>query len=95
MPTATVTSKGQITIPAEVREALKLKPGEKVAFFAAENDEFVVRRVGSIMDLEGCLAGIEVPKTDTEMNELLHRHAMELDDATKSGARATADEEAA
>jgi AbrB family looped-hinge helix DNA binding protein len=33
MPTATVTSKGQITIPVEVREALKLKPGEKVIFF--------------------------------------------------------------
>ena len=32
MPTATVTSKGQITIPREVRQALGLRPGDRVAF---------------------------------------------------------------
>ena len=30
MPTAKVTSKGQITIPIEVRKALKLKAGDKI-----------------------------------------------------------------
>lgn len=29
---ATITSKGQVTIPAEVRKALGLKPRDKVAF---------------------------------------------------------------
>jgi AbrB family looped-hinge helix DNA binding protein len=29
---ATVTSKGQITIPAEVRKALGLRPGDRVVF---------------------------------------------------------------
>lgn len=95
MPTATVTSKGQITIPAAVREALGLNAGERVIFFPGENGEFIVRRVGSVMELEGCLEGIEVPKTDAEMNELLHRRASELDEATKSGARQAADGEAA
>jgi antitoxin PrlF len=32
MPTATLTSKGQTTIPREVREFLKLKPGDKLEF---------------------------------------------------------------
>ena len=32
MPEATVTSKGQITIPAEVRRRLGLKPGDRVDF---------------------------------------------------------------
>lgn len=29
---ATVTAKGQVTIPAEIRKALGLKPGDKAAF---------------------------------------------------------------
>ena len=32
MPVATLTSKGQITIPAEVRQALGLTRGERVDF---------------------------------------------------------------
>ena len=37
MPTATVTSKGQITIPQAVRERLRLKAGDRVDFvFSAE-----------------------------------------------------------
>ena len=37
MPTATVTSKGQITIPQPVRERLRLKAGDRVDFvFSAE-----------------------------------------------------------
>jgi antitoxin PrlF len=32
MPTATLTSKGQTTIPREVREFLKLKTGDKLEF---------------------------------------------------------------
>ena len=45
---AKITSKGQITIPAEVRRMLGLKPGDKVAFehmaqgaiFVRKADEF-------------------------------------------------------
>ena len=32
MATATLTSKGQITIPAEVREALRVDTGDRVEF---------------------------------------------------------------
>ena len=84
MPTATVTSKGQITIPIEVREALNLKTGEKVIFFPGEDGEFIVRRVGSILEMAGCLAGLDVPKTDEEMNQFLADYAAELDEASKS-----------
>ena len=32
MPAATLTSKGQITIPKQLREALGLKPGDCISF---------------------------------------------------------------
>lgn len=37
MSTATVTSKGQITIPKEVRDALGLETGHRVAFWLRED----------------------------------------------------------
>jgi AbrB family looped-hinge helix DNA binding protein len=92
---AKVTSKGQITIPRQVRDAMGLKATEKVAFFEVEDGEFIVRRVGSIMEMEGCLAGFAAPKTDEEMNRLISAYAAELDEATKSGATALRDGELA
>jgi antitoxin PrlF len=32
MPAATLTSKGQITVPKDVREALGVRPGDRLAF---------------------------------------------------------------
>ena len=70
--------------------------GAKVMIFKDAFGNFVMRpRTGSIMDLEGCLAGYAVPKTDEEMNGLLHDRAAELDDATKSGTHLHSDDEAA
>jgi antitoxin PrlF len=92
---AKVTSKGQVTIPAEVRSAMGLTPGEKIVFFKRENGEFIVRKVGSILDLAGCLSGFDVPKSDEEMNQMLADRAAVLDDATKSNATPVSDGEAA
>jgi antitoxin PrlF len=94
---AKITSKGQITIPQEVRDALGAKPGDKVAFLPGLDGEFRMRRVGSIDDLYGCLAGYagEAPKTNRELNELMGTYAAELDEATKSGAQKQSDGEAA
>jgi antitoxin PrlF len=93
---AKITSKGQITVPIEVRKAMGLKPGSKVLFFQDAEGDFVMRaRTGSVMDLRGCLAGFDVPKTDEEMNELIHQHALEVDEATKTNVRQVSDGEAA
>jgi antitoxin PrlF len=42
MPSATVTSKGQITIPAEVRNKLGLDPGDRVQFVETREGEFSI-----------------------------------------------------
>jgi len=90
MPTATVTSKGQITIPIEVRKALNLKAGDRLDFFQTKDgDYFVQPNTGSIMDMEGILKKLGyVPDGFTvsieDMNETVLDHAAELDRMTMS-----------
>lgn len=46
MPTSTLTSRGQTTIPKSIREALRLRPGDQVEFIL-EDDQVVLRRAGA------------------------------------------------
>jgi AbrB family looped-hinge helix DNA binding protein len=58
MASATVTSKGQITIPAKVREALGLDPGDRVEFVETGKREFsIVPATGSVRELKGLFRG--------------------------------------
>ncbi len=43
MTTATVTSKGQITIPVKVRQALNLEAGDRIAFELTPTGEFIFK----------------------------------------------------
>ena len=49
---ATVTTKGQVTIPKSVRDHLKIKPYDKVDFFL-EGDRAVLTPVKTLKDLRG------------------------------------------
>ena len=72
MSTAAVTSKGQITIPLEVRKKLGIKPGDRVRFIEGEKGEYVLKpKTGSIKDLEGCVHWTGKPVTIEEMNETI------------------------
>ena|SRR5580658_10198396 len=85
MPTATLTSKGQITIPIEVRKALGLKPGARIDFYEIEDGEYALRaKSGSIMDMRGCLAYAGPTITIEEMNQDILDRAARLDKATMS-----------
>lgn len=72
MATAAVTSKGQITIPAEVREDLGLKVGDRVSFIKGERGEYILKsKTGSIQDVKGMWKWSGKPATIDEMNEVI------------------------
>lgn len=69
MPTATVTSKGQITIPVEVRKALGVKPGSRVNFVRTEAGVYeLVAETRSISSLRGIVPRPARPVTVEEMD---------------------------
>ena len=54
MTTATVTSKGQITIPANVRQSLHVDTGDQVEFVEMEPGQFLfVAATRSVTELKG------------------------------------------
>lgn len=70
MPSAVVTSKGQITIPVEIRKALKIKPGTKIVFYETSPGNFAfIAKTKSIKDLKGILPKLGYVPTIEEMNE--------------------------
>jgi antitoxin PrlF len=57
-----ITRKGQITIPKVIREHLKAKEGEKVAFIL-RGDEVVLKVLhGTILDLKGTVKASQRPE---------------------------------
>lgn len=56
MPTATLTSKGQLTLPKKVREVLKVKPGDQVDFVVGVEGDVQVRAARiDLRELKGLL----------------------------------------
>lgn len=53
---ATLTSKGQTTIPKEIRDRLGMKPGDRMTFTLMPDSTFLVRvKSKSLTDLAGAL----------------------------------------
>jgi AbrB family looped-hinge helix DNA binding protein len=56
MSIATITTKGQVTIPKNIRDSLKLKSGDKIEIIIAENREAIIRPISkSVDDIFGML----------------------------------------
>ena len=51
MPVSTLTDKGQTTVPQEIRDALKVKPRQRLTWSVQEDGSAIVRRQGSALDL--------------------------------------------
>ncbi len=50
MSLATITSKGQVTIPKDIRESLKLHAGDKIEILVTANGEAIIRPVSKKVD---------------------------------------------
>ncbi|WP_404429566.1 AbrB/MazE/SpoVT family DNA-binding domain-containing protein [Microbacterium lacus] len=67
MATATMTSKGQITVPKEVRDDLNLVAGSKVMFVKLSGGQYrLIARTGRIQDLAGMLYDPDRPALTIE-----------------------------
>ncbi len=90
MPDATtMTAKGQVTVPREIRDRLGLKSGDKMAFTMLSDGTVVMRpRTRRLADLAGSLTRPGQPKVAIEdMNPFKASAARKSTRATKRQAR--------
>jgi antitoxin PrlF len=72
MPAATMTSKGQVTIPKAVREALRLDAGDRVLFLVREDGVVEMRPENvDLKDLVGILKAEGKRLTVEEMDDAI------------------------
>ncbi len=72
MTTATLTTKGQITIPADVRNALKVDAGDRVEFVQIAPDRFeFVAANRSITELKGMFGKLGKTVSIDDMNKAI------------------------
>ncbi|GMV56057.1 MAG: hypothetical protein AMXMBFR6_18620 [Betaproteobacteria bacterium] len=73
---ATLTSKGQVTIPKAVRDALHLRSGDRLDFILeADGSVRVLPITGSVKRLKGMLPKPPRPLTVEEMDEAIAKGA--------------------
>ena len=77
MTIATVTSKGQITIPARVRAAMGIDAGDRVEFVELDEGQFtLVPATRSVQELKGLFQGKRGrPVSIKEMKAAIARRA--------------------
>ena len=79
MPTATITSKGQITIPKEIRNLLHLKSGDRVDFRIDEEGRLIMEvATVDVSELKGYLRRPDARRISIErMKEVIKERALE------------------
>ncbi len=71
----TITSKGQVTIPSDLRDEFELFPGEKVQF-VVEEEEIKVKPVLGLDDLIGSLP-VKKKFNKKKARELIRKEAVD------------------
>lgn len=72
MTTATMTSKGQVTIPATVRMALGVESGDRLEFVQVQPGRFeLVAATHSVTELKGIIRKPKSPVSIEDMNSAI------------------------
>lgn len=68
----TMTSKGQTTVPQEIRELLKLKPGDRIRYVVRNGEVVIKAKNKRLIDLAGILHRPSAPAMSlAEMDEAI------------------------
>lgn len=73
MASATVTSKGQITLPKSVRDRLGIEAGDRLEFVESEQGFLVVAATRDIRSLKGIVSRPKSPVSVQEMNRAIEK----------------------
>ncbi len=77
---STLTSKGQTTVPAEVREMLNLKPGDKIRYVIYGDKVFLRAKNKKAADIAGLLHDPNRPPLSVEgIDDAIGEHLAEED----------------
>ncbi|MEK7811613.1 MAG: AbrB/MazE/SpoVT family DNA-binding domain-containing protein [Pseudomonadota bacterium] len=72
MSTAVMTSKGQVTIPLDVRKKMGLDQGDRVDFVDLGNNQFgIMAAVEEVTSLKGLVRKPAAPVSLTAMNSVI------------------------
>lgn len=75
----TVTRKGQVTIPAQVRRRLEVEPGDKVVFRVTEDAVQLEPATMTLEDTFGAVAPLTQPEDFQKLREIaLEEHAQKV-----------------
>ena len=78
MSTGTMTSKGQLTLPAHLRDKLRLTAGTKVSFEELPDGRIAIRpKTGDVRALRGAVRYDGPPVSITDMNRAVAGAAAE------------------
>ena len=76
MTTATLTGKGQVTIPAEVRQRMGLGAGDRIEFVELESGDFAIKpAIDDVRSLKGALRKPMKPVSTDAMNAAIRKRA--------------------
>jgi len=74
MPASTLTTKGQVTIPVQVRQALGLDAGDRIEFVEVAKGQFaIMAATASLRNLKGSISKTARPVSIEEMNAAIAR----------------------